>query len=153
MDCSPPGFPVLHYLPEFAQTRIHRVGDIIRPSLPLSPASPPAFNLCWHQATPNLTASKIIFWNSYHRGHTGTILVVMMRNHILKVFILVAACELLVATREIYFPDQESNPGSLHWERWVLATGRPGNAISSSSRSLRVVFLRSICCNVTFQKF
>jgi len=40
----------------------------------------------------------------------------MMRNHILKVFILVAACELLVATREIYFPDQESNPGSLHWE-------------------------------------
>ena len=23
MDCSTPGFPVLHYLPEFAQTHVH----------------------------------------------------------------------------------------------------------------------------------
>ena len=27
MDCSTPGFPVLHHLPEFAQTQVHRVGD------------------------------------------------------------------------------------------------------------------------------
>ena len=32
MDCSPPGFPVLHYLPEFAQTHVHGVGDVIQPS-------------------------------------------------------------------------------------------------------------------------
>ena len=36
-NCSTPGFPVLHYLPEFAQTHVHRVGDAIQPSHPLSP--------------------------------------------------------------------------------------------------------------------
>ena len=33
MDCSPAGLPVLHHLPEFAQTHIHWVGDIIHLSL------------------------------------------------------------------------------------------------------------------------
>ena len=35
MDCSPPAFPVLHHLPEFAQTHqthVHGVGDVIQPS-------------------------------------------------------------------------------------------------------------------------
>ena len=36
MDCSTPGFRVLHYLPEVAQTHVHRVSDAIRPSRPLS---------------------------------------------------------------------------------------------------------------------
>ena len=35
MDCSTPGFPVLHYLPEFAQTHVHWVDDAIQPSRPL----------------------------------------------------------------------------------------------------------------------
>ena len=48
MDCNTPGFPVLHYLPEFAQTHVHWVSDAIRPSHPLSPSSP-AFNLSQHQ--------------------------------------------------------------------------------------------------------
>ena len=37
MDCSIPGFPVLLYLPEFAQTRVHCVNEAIQPSHPLSP--------------------------------------------------------------------------------------------------------------------
>ena len=45
MDCSTPGFPVLHHLPEFTQIHIHWVGDAIQPSYPLLPPSPPAFNL------------------------------------------------------------------------------------------------------------
>ena len=49
MDCSTPGFPVLHYLPEFAQTHVHLVDDSIKPSYPLSPPSPPALNLSQHQ--------------------------------------------------------------------------------------------------------
>ena len=49
MDCSTPGFPVLHQLPELAQTHVHRVGDAIQPSHPLSFPSPPAFNLSQHQ--------------------------------------------------------------------------------------------------------
>ena len=40
MNCSAPGFPVLHYLPEFAQTHVHWVNDVIQPSHPLSPPSP-----------------------------------------------------------------------------------------------------------------
>ena len=49
MDCSTPGFPVHHPLPEFPQTHVHRVGDAIQPSHPLSSPSPPAFNLSQHQ--------------------------------------------------------------------------------------------------------
>ena len=37
MDCSTPGFPVLHYLLEFVQTHVHWLGDAIVPSHPLSP--------------------------------------------------------------------------------------------------------------------
>ena len=49
MDCSTSGFPVHHQLLELAQTHVHRVGDAIQPSHPLSSPSPPAFNLAQHQ--------------------------------------------------------------------------------------------------------
>ena len=49
MDCSMSGFPVRHQLPELAQTHVHRVGDVIQSSHPLSSPSPPAFNLSQHQ--------------------------------------------------------------------------------------------------------
>ena len=39
MDCSMPGFPVFHYLPEFAQTHVHWVSDAIQPSHPVTPFS------------------------------------------------------------------------------------------------------------------
>ena len=45
MDCSTPGFPVLHCLPEFAQTHVCGMDDAIQPSHPLLPPSPPAFSL------------------------------------------------------------------------------------------------------------
>ena len=41
---------------------------------------------------------------------------------------LVAPCELWVAACGIWFPDQGSNPGPLHWERVFLATGPPGKS-------------------------
>jgi len=49
IDCSIPGFSVLHHLLELAQTHIHSVGDAIQPSRPLLSPSPPAFNLSQHQ--------------------------------------------------------------------------------------------------------
>ena len=49
MDCSTPGLPVHHQLPELAQTHVHRAGDAIQPPHPLSPISPPAFNFFQHQ--------------------------------------------------------------------------------------------------------
>ena len=50
MNCSMPGFRVLHYLPEFFQTHVHWVGDAIQPSHSLSPPSPPVLNLSQHQS-------------------------------------------------------------------------------------------------------
>ena len=41
MDCSTPGFPVHHQLPEPTQTHVHHVGDAIQPFHPLSSPSPP----------------------------------------------------------------------------------------------------------------
>ena len=49
MDSSMPGFPVLHYLPEFDQTHFHRVSDAIQPSHALSSPSPPAFDISQQQ--------------------------------------------------------------------------------------------------------
>ena len=49
MDCSAPGFPVLHHLTELAQTHVHRVSDAIQRSYPLPSPSPPTFNLSQHQ--------------------------------------------------------------------------------------------------------
>ena len=45
MDCSMPGFPVLHHLPEFAQIHVHWVGDAVWPSHSPLAALPFAFNL------------------------------------------------------------------------------------------------------------
>ena len=42
MNCSMPGLPVHHQLPEFTQTHVHQVSDAIQPSHPLSSPSPPA---------------------------------------------------------------------------------------------------------------
>ena len=49
MDCSIPGFLVLHHFLEFAQTHIHWLSDAIQLSPPLLPPSPPALNLSQHQ--------------------------------------------------------------------------------------------------------
>ena len=49
MDCSTPGFAILHHLLEFAQTHVHWISDANQPSHPLSSPSPPAFNLSQHQ--------------------------------------------------------------------------------------------------------
>ena len=66
MDCSMPGFPVHHQLPELAQTHVHRVSDAIQPSHPLSPSSPPAFNLSQIRVVSNESVLRIRwtkFWS------------------------------------------------------------------------------------------
>ena len=50
MNCSAPGLPVHHQLPEFTQTHVHRVGDAIQPSHPLKSPSPPAPNPSQYQS-------------------------------------------------------------------------------------------------------
>ena len=52
-DCSTPGFPILYYLLELAQTHVLWVGDVIQPSHSLSSPSPPAFNISQHHVFSN----------------------------------------------------------------------------------------------------
>ena len=49
MDCSTPGLPAHHQLPELSQSYVHWVSDAIQPSHPLSSPFPPTFNLSQHQ--------------------------------------------------------------------------------------------------------
>ena len=49
MDCCMPGFSVLRYLLEFAQTHVHWIDDPVQPSHPLSSPSPPALSFSQHQ--------------------------------------------------------------------------------------------------------
>ena len=53
MNCSTPGLPVHHQLPEFTQTHVHQVGDAIQPSHPLSSPSPPTPSPSQHQVFSN----------------------------------------------------------------------------------------------------
>ena len=57
MNRSTPGLPVHHQLPEFSQSRVHRVSDAIQPSHPRSSPSPPAPNPSQHQSLPIVNSS------------------------------------------------------------------------------------------------
>ena len=68
MNCSKPGLPVHHQLPESTQTHVHWVGDAIQPSHPLSSPSPPAFDLSRHQGLFQWVSSlhqvaKVLYWS------------------------------------------------------------------------------------------
>ena len=72
-DCSTPGFPVLHHLPELVQTHILPVGDAIQPSCPLLSPSPPAFNISLHQclfqwASPLHQVTKVLELQLQHQS-------------------------------------------------------------------------------------
>ena len=64
MNHSTPGLPVHHQLPEFTQTHVHRVGDAIQPSHPLSSPSPPALNLSHIRVFSNESGLRIR-WPKY----------------------------------------------------------------------------------------
>ena len=81
MDCRMPGFPVLHHLPEHAQTHVHRVSDAIQPSHPLLSPSPSAFNVSSIKVFSNELAPCIRWPNfcgfsfsiSSSKGYSGLI--------------------------------------------------------------------------------
>ena len=57
MDCSTPGFPVLHRLLEFAQIHVHWVNNAIQTFDPLSSPLPPALHLSQHQVLSQSVSS------------------------------------------------------------------------------------------------
>ena len=77
MDCSTPGFPVHHQLLELAQTHVHRVGDAIQPSHPLSSPSPSTFNLAQnHDLFQGVSSShqvaKVLRFQLHHQSFQWT---------------------------------------------------------------------------------
>ena len=64
MNCSTPGLPVHHHLPEFTQTHVHQIGDAIQPSHPLSSPFPPAPNPSQHYSAikKNTFESVLMRW-------------------------------------------------------------------------------------------
>ena len=73
MDCSTPGLPVHHQLPEFTQTHVHRVSDAIQPFHPLLSPSPPTFNLSQHQSlfkwvTSSHQVAKVLEFQLQHQS-------------------------------------------------------------------------------------
>ena len=64
MVVSTPGFPDFHYLPKFAQTHVHWVGDVTQLSHRLSPPSPPPLKLSQLQVLSNKSA-LLIRWPNY----------------------------------------------------------------------------------------
>ena len=81
MNRSTPGLPVHHQLPEFTQTHVHRVGNAIQPSHPVSSPSPPAPYPSQHQVFSNESALPMRwpkYWSfsfsiSPSNEHTGLI--------------------------------------------------------------------------------
>ena len=65
MNHSTPGLPVHHQLLEFTQTHVHRVGDAIQPSHPLSSPSPPASNPSQHQGFFLNESTLRMRWTKY----------------------------------------------------------------------------------------
>ena len=63
-DCNTPGSPFLQHLPEFAQTRVHWVGDCMKPSHP-RPYSSFAFNFSQHQGLFDSKPALHIRWPKY----------------------------------------------------------------------------------------
>ena len=76
VDCSTPGLPVHHQLPEFTQTHVHRVGDAIQPSHPLSSPSPPAPNPSQH----HFPMSQLFAWGGQSIGVSASASVLPMNT-------------------------------------------------------------------------
>ena len=72
-NCSTPGFPVLHQLPQLAQTHIHCVGDAIQPSHPVFP-----FSLQYFPASGSFQVSQFLASGGQSIGASASASVLLM---------------------------------------------------------------------------
>ena len=77
MNCRLPGFPVLHYLPEFTQIHVYWISDAIQQSCPLSSLSPPAFNLSLSGSFPK---SQFFTPGGQHIGTSASVLPINIQD-------------------------------------------------------------------------
>ena len=91
MNHSTLGLPVHHQLPEFTQTHIHRVGDAIQPSHPLSSPYPPAPNPSQHQSlfqwvSSSHEVSKVLEFQLQHNSLQRNPILISFRMDWLDIF-------------------------------------------------------------------
>ena len=151
MNCSTPGFPVHHQLPEFTQTHVHWVSDAIQPSRSLSAPSPPSFNLSQHQglfqwvsslfasggqwSCKELDRTKQLSQLEFYKSYSGVTFCVVFFSFFFSFlkYLLTWLCEVLVVACRIF------SCGMWHlvsWpgikpvlERGGLASGPPGKSL------------------------
>ena len=133
MNCNKPGFFVLHYLSEFAQTHIHWVGDAIQPYHPLSLPSP-ALNLSQHQGLFISIPLKNILgkWCSWKKqcGRWVTNILIL-GPHVMDVLLALGSVEMpqVSIPVKIWVLEPESGCESLPdasvatWPRGVMGSG------------------------------
>ena len=83
MNCSRPGLPVHHQLPEFTQIHVHQVSDAIQPSHPLSSPSPPAPNPPSIRVFSN-ESTLCMMWPKYWVTNSQSLLKVMSTEPVIS---------------------------------------------------------------------
>ena len=128
MDCSTPGFPVHHQLPEFTQINVHWVSDAMQPSHPLSSPSPPAFNLSQHQGLFQWVSSshqvaKILEFQFQHQSfheYSGLISFRMDWLDLVAVQQTLKSLLQITVQKHQYFGAQLSLRANSHIHTWLL---------------------------------
>ena len=101
MNCSTPGLPVHHQLPEFTQTHVHRASDAIQPSHSLSSPSPPAPNPSKHQGlfqwvNSSHEMAKVLEFQPQHQSFQWTPRMVSFRMDWLGLLAVQRTCKSLL---------------------------------------------------------
>ena len=121
MNCSTPGLPVHHQLPEFTQTQVHRVSDAIQPSHPPSSPSPPAPNPSQHQFFP---MSQLFSWGGQSiipsKEHPGLISFRMDWLDLLAVQGTLKSLLHTTVQKHQFFGAQLSSQSNSHIHTWLL---------------------------------
>ena len=113
MNHRSPGLPVHHQLPEFTQTHVHRVGDAIQPSHPLSSPFPPARNPSQHQSFP---MSQLFAWGGQSTGVSAVKCIPISEMLTVKESMLVSYCFSLWRLQELTWWTESG------WGQWWVRT-------------------------------
>ena len=128
MNCSTPGLPVHHQLPEFTQTHVHWIGDAIQLSHPLFSPSPPAPNPSQHQSLlhwVNSSHEVAKYWSfsfsiNLSKQHTGLISFRMDRLDLLAVQGFSRVFSNTTVQKHQFFGTQPSSQSNSHIHPWPL---------------------------------
>ena len=128
MDCSTPGFLVLHHLPEFTQTHVHRVGDSIQPPHPLSSSFPTAPNPSQHQGlfqwvNSSHEVAKVLDFQLQHHSLQRTPRADLFRMDWLDLLAVQGTLKSLLHTtvqKHQFFVAQLSSQSNSHIHTWPL---------------------------------